>query len=224
MRKATWTVLAAAAASTLISGVPVTAHADSTREDAAAARAVLALTTQAPDAAAASIPDGFAAAAGYRPTTVDGMLVNPNGDCSSPVPLPAEFDASCQAHDLGYDLLRYADGAGAQLGPWARRSLDAQLDRRMHDACAARTDETARASCFVMANVATTAVTSNSWRQGYVAPRPEPVTGYLLAAGGGLAVLGGAVAAGRLRRRGLAPRHLRADTPRHLGAATAVTA
>lgn len=200
MRKTTWTVLAAAAVSTLISGVPLTAHADSAREDSATARAVLAVTTQAPGAAGAAIPDGFEAAAGYRPVAVDSMLVNPNGDCSSPVPLPAEFDTACRAHDLGYDLLRYADAAGSRLGPWARRSLDAQLDRRMHEACSTRTDETARRSCLVMANVATTAVTSNSWRQGYVAPRPEPVTGYLLAAGGGVAALGGAVAAGRRTR------------------------
>lgn len=119
------------------------------------------------------IPADFASTAGYRPVVADGLLVNPDGDCSSPVPLPAEFDLACKAHDLGYDLLRYADDHGEPLGPWARQSLDAALEQRMHSACAARTETLARTQCQVMARVATAAVDLNSIRQDYGVPVHE---------------------------------------------------
>ncbi|UGT41964.1 hypothetical protein LTV02_00595 [Nocardia yamanashiensis] len=127
----------------------------------------------------ALIPADFATSAGYRPVLSDGILVNPNGDCSSPVPLPAEFDLACKAHDLGYDLLRYAGDHGEPLGPWARQSLDAALEQRMHAACAARTETLARTQCQVMASIATAAVDLNSIRQDYGVPVHET----LLAAG-----------------------------------------
>ncbi|WP_422335475.1 hypothetical protein [Rhodococcus sp. (in: high G+C Gram-positive bacteria)] len=105
--------------------------------------------------------------------------------------LPAEFDTSCRAHDLGYDLLRYASLSGEDLGPWARQSLDAQLDRRMHAACDSRTDPQSRGTCFLMANVATTAVAGNSWRQGYSAPVTESGLRYGLAGGIGVILMAG---------------------------------
>ncbi|MGW0174830.1 hypothetical protein ACWDUM_13415 [Rhodococcus sp. NPDC003322] len=197
MRKSTWTVLAvgcAIAASTLLA--PHTAGATPDERDAPAALAIEALTTTDPIAAAARIPADFEQDFGYRPLVRDGMLVNPHGTCSSPVPLPAEFDTACMGHDLGYDLLRYADRAGAPVGAWARLSLDRQLDDRLHAACAARPDDVTRASCRAVATVAATAVNSNSWRQNYAAPHPEPIG--LSAALLGTAALGGAVA---LRRR-----------------------
>ncbi|MCX5046113.1 hypothetical protein OG921_23360 [Aldersonia sp. NBC_00410] len=121
------------------------------------------------DAAARAVPAGFAAAAGYQPTLVGGMLVNPLGNCSSPVSLPHEFEIPCKAHDLGYDILRYADRTGAPLGDWARKALDRQLDARLHTACDARSG-VPRTFCFTMANVAATAVYWNSARQSYGTP------------------------------------------------------
>ncbi|WP_245553241.1 alpha/beta-hydrolase family protein [Nocardia veterana] len=144
-------------------------------EDAAARAAVLALTGDRPDRAA--VPADFAATQGYRPVQLDGTAVDPGGECSSPIRLPAEFDTACKAHDLGYDLLRYAESHGRPLGPWARRAIDNALETRMFDACAARTDVVARLRCTTMATVATAAVDLNSRRQNYAAPMPEYLFG-----------------------------------------------
>ncbi|WP_137724313.1 hypothetical protein [Prescottella subtropica] len=193
----TWTgvLVAGTAVAVLTLSAP---HADAgtpARGDAAVASAVAALTTdEAPDISV--VPAGFVDRFGYRPRVVDGMVVNPHGACSSPVPLPAEFDTACKAHDYGYDLLRYAHAAGADLGPWARTALDEQLDRRMHAACDAR--GIGRASCFVMANSAAAAVSINSQRQGYGAPIDEPWIRYGLVAA--LTALGGWAVAVTVRR------------------------
>ncbi|MEU8899512.1 hypothetical protein [Nocardia sp. NPDC048505] len=141
-------------------------------ENAAAAAAVVDLTAGGPGSAAL-LPADFAAVLGYQPGTERGLLVNPSGDCSSPVPLPAEFELACKAHDLGYDLLRYADRGGAPLGPWARQAVDTMLDRRMQEACAGRGTALARAECFTMADVADIFVDLNSRRQDYGSPVVE---------------------------------------------------
>ncbi|MEU1427711.1 hypothetical protein ABZ412_11615 [Nocardia sp. NPDC005746] len=167
------------------------------RPESSSARASL-LESIAARPNSTAIPDDFAAAAGYRPVVEAGMLLNPEGDCSSPVPLPAEFDLACKSHDLGYDLLRYAAAHGQPLGPWARRSVDAALEQRMHTACAAREDALSRTRCQVMATIAATAVDLNSIRQNYGSPVYEPFfehTGTgptpaaLVAAGAGIAGL-----------------------------------
>ncbi|GAB2629390.1 hypothetical protein ABI214_22540 [Prescottella soli] len=200
MRTRRWTgaVLAGAAIVTATLAAPQADAGTPAREDSGAARAVTELTATdvAPDASA--VPDDFAAVIGYRPRVEDGLLVNPNGACSSPVPLPAEFDTPCKAHDLGYDLLRYAHRADGDLGGWARNAIDAQLDRRMHEACEAR--ERDRASCFAMANTATTAVSLNSMRQGYGVPIDEPWIRYTV--GATLAALGLLVVTTMVRRAG----------------------
>ncbi|RVW05390.1 hypothetical protein [Rhodococcus xishaensis] len=188
MRTNSWAaaVLTGAAIVTVLVVAP-SADADTPlRESSTAAHAVQQLTSQVSASGSTAVPADFAALLGYRPREVDGMLVNPHGACSSPVPLPAEFDTACKAHDLGYDLLRYAHLTGGELGPWARDALDAQLDRRMHAACDTR--ERDRASCFALANIATTAVSVNSRRQGYGVPIDEPWIRYCLA--GVLGVLG----------------------------------
>jgi len=123
------------------------------------------------------IPTDFAAVSGYTPVQVDGVLVNPNGDCSAPVPLPPEFDTACKAHDLGYDLLRYAAHGGAPLQPWARQAIDRNLDQRMQQACTERTEPLAQTHCQAMAEVAATAVDLNSRRQGYGVPVVESFFG-----------------------------------------------
>ncbi|WP_227980695.1 alpha/beta-hydrolase family protein [Nocardia spumae] len=144
-------------------------------ENAAARAAVLALTGDGPDRVV--LPADFAASQGYRPIELDGMTVDPGGQCSSPVSLPAEFDTACKAHDLGYDLLRYAELRGHPLGPWARRAVDNALEQRMFTACAGRDDTLSRLRCTTMAAVATAAVDLNSRRQNYAAPMPEYLFG-----------------------------------------------
>ncbi|MBM4590400.1 hypothetical protein GS966_10500 [Rhodococcus hoagii] len=195
MRTRIWAgaVLAATSIVTATSYAPA-ADADPLREDTVAARAVAALT--ADDRSPEVVPHDFTTVMGYRPTVVDGMLVNPDGACSSPIPLPAEFDTACKSHDLGYDLLRYAHLNGGDLGTWARTEIDAQLDRRLHDACDARIRD--RAQCFVMADTAATAVGWNSRRQGYGAPVDEPWIRYTV--GGALAVAGVLLTAFVIRR------------------------
>ncbi|NMM88327.1 hypothetical protein B2J88_28925 [Rhodococcus sp. SRB_17] len=160
-------VLAAAATMTLTAGSTIARATH--QENHAAAQAVAAVTTDG----VATVPSDFAEFSGYSPVVVDGYLANPNGDCSSPIPLPDEFDSACKAHDLGYDLLRYAHSRGAELGPWARQALDDQLDRRMHDACDGRVSPASRSYCFSMADIAATAVNGNSWRQNYLTPVKE---------------------------------------------------
>ncbi len=118
----------------------------------------------------ALLPADFTTMLGYRPTITDGLLVKPSGSCSSPVALPREFDVACKAHDLGYDLLRYADRIGTATGGWARRALDDALDRRMHDACVPRSAVLARVRCQAMATVASAAVSVNSLRQRFGTP------------------------------------------------------
>ncbi|WP_306362613.1 hypothetical protein [Nocardia sp. CC227C] len=168
---ATVTTAPVAAADTT-DGAP---SAGGVREENAGARsAVIALTSAAGSDAA--IPPDFATVMGYRPTVEQGLLVDPDGDCSSPVPLPAEFEIACKAHDLGYDLLRYADSRGEPLTAWARQALDATLERHMHAACAAREEPIARARCRIMASVATTAVDLNSRRQDYGPPVHETLS------------------------------------------------
>ncbi|MEV6767967.1 hypothetical protein AB0N05_04965 [Nocardia sp. NPDC051030] len=141
-------------------------------ENASARFAILESAAAQPDPSA--IPADFAAEAGYRPVMEDGLLVNPGGDCSSPISLPREFTLACKAHDFGYDLLRYADKHGQPLGPWARQTVDAALEQRMHESCSTRPDALARVQCQVMASIATTAVDLNSIRQDYGVPVYEP--------------------------------------------------
>ena len=155
--------------------------------DTGAAVAVHALATDDTVTAVAALPTGFADAMGYSPVTEPGftsgaVLVDPQGDCSSPVPLPSSFETACRIHDLGYDLLRYARDTGKELGPDARRELDAMLARQLHAACgseAGRADFT----CRPAAHVATTFVALNSWRQGYRIPVSESPVPLLVSAG-----------------------------------------
>jgi hypothetical protein len=145
-------------------------------ENASAGAAVADLTSGGPGSIAA-IPADFADRFGYRPTVVDGLLVNPDGDCSSPVTLPAEFETACKAHDLGYDLLRYAGERDEPLAGWARQALDATLAAHMHDACTTRDDAFSRGRCNAMASIAYTFVDLNSRRQDYGVPVVESVVG-----------------------------------------------
>lgn len=141
------------------------------------ASAVHALATDDTAVARAELPAGFATAMGYSPVTEPGftseeVLVDPLGDCSSPVPLPASFETACRTHDLGYDLLRYARDTGEELGPDARRELDTMLARHLRAACESESTR-GDIACYPAAHIATLFVRLNSWRQGYRIPISE---------------------------------------------------
>ncbi|MGI5217087.1 hypothetical protein [Nocardia sp. CA-290969] len=170
-RPVTLAVAGAAAALSLLA-VPTADAAGPPRTATPAASAVQALTSP-PAATEPRLPADFGAVTGYRPELVDGILVAPHGSCSSPVPLPPEFETPCKAHDLGYDLLRYAQYDGHPLGAWARRELDRTLADRMRSACTHRADPLTRTHCTAMAEIAAVAVDLNSRRQSYGVPVAE---------------------------------------------------
>lgn len=164
--------------------LPVAAGDTAAREDSTTAAAVRSITDPAVDPAAQvrSVPR----AVGYEAAAGPGYAVNPHGECSSVVRLPADFDAPCKAHDLGYDLLRHADAAGRPLGDWARRRLDDAFADRLAAACAARPVAQRRA-CSEVAGLAVLAVRANTWRQHGGPPRaesaPELFTSWITAGG-----------------------------------------
>ena len=158
--------------------------------DRVAAQSVSAIVLDTGTVAQRALPRNFVAVEGYRPRVVDGMLLDPAGGCSSPVPLPAEFTPVCRRHDLGYDLLRLAARDGGALPATARRAVDAQLAVGMHDACRVRSG-LSRASCDGWASVATAAVRVNSVRQHWSVPdRETPLSVSTAAAGVGAALSG----------------------------------
>lgn len=110
-------------------------------------------------------------ALGYSPVIVDGLPADPEGDCSSPMPLPESFTPACLTHDLGYDLLRVADATGEHIPSGVRFALDQQLGARMTASCGGGV--VGRTSCKAMAGVADSAVKANTWRQGEGAPVEE---------------------------------------------------
>ncbi|MFF3572956.1 hypothetical protein [Nocardia jiangxiensis] len=123
------------------------------------------------------LPADFAEGAGYRPVVENHLLVDPGGACSSPIQLPAEFLSACRAHDLGYDVLRYAEHRHQPLGAWGRQAIDAVFQQRIHAACQSRVDSVSETGCELMATVATTGVDLNSRRQNYATPEPEYIFG-----------------------------------------------
>lgn len=200
MRCGAFLLLAAAGTAAFSVAVPAahsSALADSSTagDDAAAAEAVAALLSARAQEAAAALPDDFAEDAGYRPRVESSMLVDPDGGCSSPAPLPTRFGTACKAHDLGYDLLRYASDRNRPLAPWARRGLDAQLTARLHASCRGET------ACDAAATVAARAVDANSWRQDYSVPADEAPALYALG-GSGSASAVMAVGTAAFRRHG----------------------
>lgn len=172
--------------------------------DPASLTAVSALTSGSSSRAAAALPDDFAQDLGYRPRVEDARLVDPAGGCSSPVPLPAEFEGACRQHDLGYDLLRHAAHQDGALPVAARQSLDAQLRSSARASCGAR-EGISHTWCTSWADIAAFFVRANSVRQHDSAPGPEDSLSAAAMAAGGLTlvstgstlVLGGV----RLRRR-----------------------
>ena len=158
----------------------------------------------------ADIPADFTAVTGHTPVHMaapDGTVrtVHPGGGCSSPWGddnTRWDYSVGCKAHDLGYDLLRYADAQGQPLGPDLRRRLDDRLSADMHGMC----DINPRGSaglCQVVASLYSVGLVVNSWHQRWGPPRNEPIGPWTI----GLIVIALLLAArmpaltGRMRRR-----------------------
>jgi hypothetical protein len=158
------------------------------------------------------IPADFASVMGYAPTTArlaDGSvrLINPRGGCSVPGHgAPYDLTVACQAHDLGYDLLRYADDRGAPLAPSVRQRIDDQLYSDLRTQC--RAEYPGDGGCTAEAETFRAGVWFNSWRQRF--GPPVAVSGLDRTAG--LVLLVAAVAAATVtvvrRRRALSRRAL----------------
>ncbi|WKV16484.1 alpha/beta-hydrolase family protein [Janibacter limosus] len=198
--------------------------------DPGSSAAVAALTSRSAETAAGTVPTDFVADLGYVPRLEGQRLVNPTGSCSSPVPLPAEFEGPCRQHDTGYDLLRHAAHKGGALPTAARQHLDAQLVDSARASCAVR-QGISRGWCSAWADIAGFFVRVNSVRQHDSAPLPEDALSRAAMGAGALTLVGGtgtlALGGVRLRRSGAAQRVRRRlatlPVPRVSGAAAAVT-
>jgi hypothetical protein len=176
------------------------------RASSPAAIAVMTVTTRAAGVAYAAVPADFESVMGYRPQVRDGLLVDPEGACSSPLPLPDAFAPACAEHDLGYDLLRYADLTGEPLGGWARTAIDRRLVQRMRATCARREPGLERALCSSAAYVATVTVEINSVRQLRGAPEETLASWAITAVGAAVVVTAGVGLLSRRQRSRRDPR------------------
>lgn len=168
------------------------------QQEGPTATAIQMLVSGTAEEGLAAVPEDFAAVHGYAPTVEDGRLVRADGDCSSPVPLPEEFEPACRQHDYGYDLLRYAAQTGEPLGRWARGAIDDQFADSLGGLCDAGRSG---ASCRRMSIVAVTGVRLNSLRQGDGVPEESVLTQAALATSAvGLLGVSGATLPGRRRR------------------------
>lgn len=155
-----------------------------------------------------TIPADFAKVMGYEPVEgrlADGTvrLINPAGSCSVPGEgRPFDFAVACQAHDFGYDLLRYGRRTGKPLPASARGDIDQLLTEDLHTQCQA---DTIPAQCDATVAVFRAAVGFNSWRQVSGPPVNESglprTAGLVLLGAVGLLAL---VRARRWRRTGVA--------------------
>lgn len=216
-------VVAAVAAAFVVTGAGQHRPVTTGPGDAGAAAAVTALTGEgrtAPDGGLSAIPADFAEVMGYAPELVtdpDGTryLVKPAGNCSSPFGATTyDFDRACKSHDLGYDLLRYATRSGAELGPWARRDVDAMLADDLRAQCGSLGGGgDGDPGCRVVAGLTSAVVEANSWRQGDGNPGSEESGPYLVAG----ALLAAAVVVppvvARGRKRGRATDRIGAGRP-----------
>ncbi len=115
-----------------------------------------------------SAPADFARVMGYTPQVgqlADGTrrMINPTGACSVPGDgRPFDFAVACQAHDFGYDLLRYAQRKDIALPSQARAEIDQRLTADLHTQCRAGSSA---ATCDATVAVFAAAVGFNSWRQ-----------------------------------------------------------
>lgn len=126
------------------------------------------------------LPKDFTKVSGREPVHMkapDGTIraVHPGGGCSSPWGETRwDYSVGCKAHDLGYDLLRYAEAKGQPLAPELRERLDDRLSQDMHDQCRYNPRGSAQA-CEAVADIYTAGLVVNSWHQRWGPPRNEPV-------------------------------------------------
>ncbi|MGW6933912.1 phospholipase A2 [Lentzea sp. NPDC054927] len=130
-----------------------------------------------------NLPSDFAKEMGRDPKTVtapDGTLrvVDASGGCSGPAgDTEWDFSTGCRAHDLGYDLLRYAEHKGDPLGQDARKALDDRLTTDLHAQCRLN-PRGAEQTCHVVAATYAFGLKFNSWRQRWGPPGHEPVVAW----------------------------------------------
>ena len=128
----------------------------------------------------AELPADFSEVSGREPVHMkapDGTTraVHPGGGCSSPWGATTwDYSVGCKAHDLGYDLLRYAEAKGQPLSPDLRERLDDRLSADMHAQCRYNPQGSA-GTCEVVAAIYTVGLVVNSWHQRWGPPRNEPV-------------------------------------------------
>lgn len=120
------------------------------------------------------VPAGFGPAMGYLPvasSAPEAPWIDPHGGCSFVTgATPYGFAAACQAHDLGYDLLRYAADTGQPLGPSARLAIDQRFAAALRQRCA---DIHGGPGCRAAARTYVAGVRFNSWRQSDEVPGRE---------------------------------------------------
>jgi phospholipase A2-like protein len=134
-----------------------------------------------PDALA-RLPTDFTALSGVTPGSMparDGTVraVHVDGGCSTPWGddnTKWDYAVPCKSHDLGYDLLRYADRKGHPLGPEVREALDDRLSTDMHHACDLNPMNSA-GTCRVVASLYSTGLVVNSWHQRWGPPVGDPI-------------------------------------------------
>ena len=126
------------------------------------------------------LPADFAKVTGSEPERLrapDGTLraVHPTGGCSSPWgDTRWDYSVGCRAHDLGYNMLRYAESKGQPLSPDLRERLDDRLSLDMHAQCVYNPRDSA-GPCDLVASLYTVGLVVNSWHQRWGPPRNEPV-------------------------------------------------
>jgi hypothetical protein len=158
----------------------------------------------------ADLPADFTRVTGHKPELVrapDGTTraIHPAGGCSSPWGddnTRWDYSVGCKAHDLGYDLLRYADDKGQPLDPDLRRRLDDRLSADMHGMCVLN-PRGSGGLCQVVATVYSWGLVVNSWHQRWGPPRVEPIGPWTI----GLIVIALLIAARVPGLRGRARRH-----------------
>lgn len=128
------------------------------------------------------LPADFTAVSGVKPSVMiarDGTArgVHTDGGCSAPWGddnTKWDYAVPCKAHDLGYDILRYAERKGHPLGQEARSALDDRLSADMHNACVLNPMDS-RGTCEVVASLYTAGLVLNSWHQRWGPPIGDPL-------------------------------------------------
>jgi hypothetical protein len=134
-----------------------------------------------PDALAL-LPADFTSVTGVKPGALsarDGTVraVHTDGGCSTPWGddnTKRDYSVPCKAHDLGYDLLRYAATKGSPLAPEVRAALDDRLSKDMHAICGLNPMNSA-GTCQVVASLYSAGLVVNSWHQRWGPPVGDPL-------------------------------------------------